>query len=133
MIRTLSKGDYRLIETKGQVKILYLGEAAYAWVMAEDIGEILVTTHKPHKVDHILALGRYHLYDVTNEPHYTDLQHLELSVGEGQWQGYLLPTGLPSDTKTRSRVIPTKDVITHPVLSRIAFRLNHPRFLKNGC
>jgi hypothetical protein len=114
MITTVQKGDYRLIETRAQVKILYLDRQAYAWVWAEDIGEILVASHKPHRIDHILAVGRYRLYDVEDEPKLSDQLHLELLVGDGQWQGYLLPTGLPTAGKARSRIIPTAECISHP-------------------
>jgi hypothetical protein len=38
--------------------------------------------------------------------------HLELSIGKGQWQGYLLLTGLPTNKKRRNRIIPTKEVIS---------------------
>ena len=85
MIRLLDEGHYRLIETKNQTKILTLGEQqVFAWVMAEDIGEILVTSLTKHLTDHILALGRYRLYEIKDEPALTDLLHLELNVGEGQ-------------------------------------------------
>jgi hypothetical protein len=114
MIKLLKEGFYELIETKGQTKILILkGEQSFAWVSAEDIGEILVTSHKSHLVDHILSLGKYRLYEVIKEPGLTDLTHLELHVGNGTWQGYLLPSGLPTDKKIRNRIIPTKEIITH--------------------
>jgi hypothetical protein len=112
MITVMAKGDYRLIETKSQVKILYLDGQAYAWVWAKDIGEILVTTHQPHTTDHVLAVGRYRMYQVENDPSYVDLPHLELLVGPSEWQGYLLPTGLPLGKKIRARIIPTTEQIT---------------------
>jgi len=113
MIKHVQEGEYDLIETKGQTKILILkGSTSFAWVHAGDIGEILVTSHKSHLVDHILAVGKYRLYEVNNEPGLTDLMHLELSVGEGVWQGYILPSGLPTDNKIRNRIIPTKEIIT---------------------
>jgi hypothetical protein len=114
MIKLMKKGDYQLVQTKNEVKILYLDKKAYAWVFAKDIGEILVTSHTPHKVDHVLAVGRFRLYEVEAEPHLTDLPHLELLVGDRRWQGYLLLTGLPTDQKTRSRIIPTNECITAP-------------------
>lgn len=88
------------------------GKSQYAWIHAGEIGEILVASHTPHKADHILAIGRYRLYEVKNEPDLTDLVHLELLAGNGVWQGYLLPTGLPTDQKKRNRIIPTKEIIT---------------------
>ncbi len=113
MVKVIKTGNYTLIETKEQTKILTLDDTqTFAWVNVVDIGEILVTSHKVHKADAILAIGRYRLYDVDDEPNLSDQLHMELCVGEGVWQGYLLPTGLPSDTKKRNRIIPTNEVIT---------------------
>lgn len=113
MIKVIDEGSYQLIETKGQTKILTLDEKrSFAWVNAEDIGEILVTSHKTHKTDNILSLGKYRLYEVKDEPDLTDLEHLELYVGNNTWQGYLLTTGLPTDEKKRNRIIPTNEIIT---------------------
>lgn len=112
MIKLLDQGEYKLLETKGEIKILILGNTTYAWVDLEGIGEILVASHKPHKTDTTLALGEYKLYDVEDEPDLSDQRHLELSVGKGAWQSYLLPTGLPEGKKVRSRIIPTKEIIS---------------------
>lgn len=112
MIRVLRQGRYKLLETKAQTKILRLDDEVYAWVNARGIGEILVTSHNPHKTDNVLSLGRYRLYGAEDEPELSDQQHLELAVGESAWQGYLLPTGLPQGDKKRSRVIPTRELIT---------------------
>jgi hypothetical protein len=112
MITVLQKGLYTLIETKSHTKILTLDGVTYAWIVAKDIGEILVTSHVPHKADHTLATGVYRLYDVKDEPHLSDQLHLELNVGEHLWQGYLLLTGLPDDKKKRTRIIPTREVVS---------------------
>lgn len=113
MIQLIQNGHYSLIETKASTKILSLdGRTLFAWVMVADIGEILITTHKKHAIDHILSVGKYRIYTVKDEPEFTDLVHVELFVGDGKWQGYLLPTGLPTDTKKRNRIIPTKEIIT---------------------
>ncbi len=113
MIQLLSSGNYTLSETTGQTKILILDDKKiFAWVNAVEIGEILVTSHKKHPVDTLLAVGPYRLYKVKDEPKLTDLTHLELFVGDGIWQGYLLPTGLPDDEKKRNRIIPTREIIT---------------------
>ena len=112
MIKLIDNGMYSLIQTHNQTKIIRLGSKTFAWVVAGKIGEILVATHKKHEVDHILALGNFRMYEVEDEPDLVDLVHLELFVGEGQWQGYLLPTGLPSDDKKRSEIIPTDEIIT---------------------
>lgn len=113
MIQLIKSGKYSLTETKSQTKILILDDKkTFAWVNAEDIGEILVTSHKSHETDNVLALGNYRLYEVDNDPDLSDQKHLELLVGEGVWQGYLLPTGLPTEKKKRNRIIPTKEIIT---------------------
>jgi hypothetical protein len=46
-----------------------------------------------------------------DEAHLTDQQHLELNVGDHTWQGYLLPTGLPTPDKKRVRIIATNEGI----------------------
>lgn len=115
MIQLIQEGSYKLIETKHQTKILILDDKqTFAWVNAAEISEILVTTHKIHQTDNILAMGKYRLYSVKDEQKLTDLLHLELFVGEGNWQGYLLTTGLPTIRKTRKRIIPTNELITRP-------------------
>ncbi len=113
MLQVVQRGDYKLIETKGQAKILTLDDkSTFSWVNAKDIGELLVTSHKIHDADSTLSMGKYRLYDVEKEPNFTDQPHLELSVGYGNWQGYILPNGLPDDEKKRNRIISTKEVIT---------------------
>lgn len=84
----------------------------YAWINAQGIGEILVASYKKHKADYVLAVGKYRLYEVKDEPKLTDTLHLELLTGKGNWQGYLLITGFPNKEDKRSRIIPTKEIIT---------------------
>jgi hypothetical protein len=111
MISLYKSGLYKLIETKHHTKVLYLDNEVYAWVEPKNIGEILVISHKLHKTDCVLGLGRYRIYDVEDEPQLSDQQHLELEVGGSVWQGYLLLTGLPTDQKKRGRIIPTNETI----------------------
>lgn len=112
MIILIKSGEYTLVETKGQIKILILDKKTYAFINAGDIGEILVFSNKKFTKDLILAKGIYRVYKVKNEPNLTDLIHLELFVGKNTWQGYLLPTGFPSNSKKRSRIIPTSELIS---------------------
>lgn len=115
MITIVRRGVYRLLETKNQTKILILdGEKTFAWVSAKGIGEILVTTHRMHKTDTLLGVGYYRMYQVQDEPNLSDQIHIELSVGLGMWQGYLLPTNLPTEEKLKKRIIPTQELITVP-------------------
>ena len=112
MIQIIRDGQDELIETKNQTKILYLDDKVFAWVNVAEIGEILVYSHNPHVTDTILALGSYRIYIVDDEKDLTDLEHLELFVGKGRWQGYLLPTGLPTKKDVKKRIIPTQEIIT---------------------
>lgn len=118
MITLLRSGPYKLVETKHNTKILYLDNETYAWVEPATMGEILVVSHNPHKTDCVLSLGEYRLYSVEDELSLADHIHLELEVGAGSWQGYLLLTGLPNDQKRRARIIPTPELITRRATSR---------------
>ena len=113
MIKLIQQGKYKLSESVGLTKILTLDDKnMFAWINAAGIGEILVTTQRKHKAAYLLAIGKYRMYEVKDEPMLTDLVHVELLVGDGRWQGYLLPTGLPNSIKIRNRIIPTEEVIT---------------------
>lgn len=114
MIKILTSGKYRLIETRRQIKILYLDKVPYVWLFIAGLGHVLETTGKPHKADHTLAAGNFRLYEVQDEPRFSDHKHLELFVGDGQWQGYLLLTGLPTAQKRRTRIIATNEIISAP-------------------
>lgn len=113
MISVLNRGSYTLFETKQHTNMLTLDKKeTYAWVHLQNKSEILVTSYVLHTIDHMLSIGNYRLYKVENEPGLTDQIHLELSIGQGMWQGYLLPNGLPSEKKKKNRVIPTHECIT---------------------
>ncbi len=112
MITFIKSGDYQLIETKKHTKVLSLDTDTYAWVEPPRIGEILVVSHTSHPTDCVLSIGKYHLLAVDDEPELADTLHLELEVGQNTWQGYLLLTGLPDDTKKRARIVPTREIIT---------------------
>lgn len=112
MITLYRTGNYKLIETKHDTKVLYLDEDIYAWVKAAGIGHILITSHKAHTTDYLLSCGSYRLYAVEDEPEISDHIHLELEVGVNAWQGYLLLTGLPDEDNKKARIIPTSEIIT---------------------
>jgi hypothetical protein len=112
VIKLLKSGKYTLAETFDHTKILTLDDKnRYAWIEAAKIGEILVSSQKKFSSSQLIAAGNYRLYEVKDEPDLTDLEHLELFVGEGHWQGYLLPMGLPNGVKRR-RIVATNEIIT---------------------
>lgn len=111
MIKLLSEGDYLLGETKNGTKIVKLdSKGNFAWLHSPKIGDILMKS-KNTKTEKTLAQGYFRFYEVENEPRLTDLIHLEVCIGKGSWQGYLLPTGLPK-TKDKNRIISTKELIS---------------------
>ncbi|MDO8269151.1 MAG: hypothetical protein Q7T54_00585 [Candidatus Levybacteria bacterium] len=116
MIQLILEGTYTLFDTKKNTKVLLLENSkkrSFAWIDAQGIGEILVESEKVHQKNNILSIGKFRLYKVEDEPKFTDLEHLELFVGSGKWQGYLLPTGLPTIKDKRNRIIPTHERITN--------------------
>ena len=116
MIKLVDSGIYELVQTVNQTKVLTLhGRKHYAWINAQNIGEILVATKKLPKISYIISSGKFRLYEVKDAPEFTDLFHLELLVGEGKWQGFILPTKLPTLADNKNRIIPTDELITKTV------------------
>lgn len=112
MIKKVREGDYELFETKSGLRIINLNsQGSFIWINAEGVGGVLVRSEKNHKPNKILTKGYFRVYDVVDEPGLTDLCHLEVCIGRGQWQGYLLPKGLPR-RKSKHRIIPTKETIS---------------------
>lgn len=111
MITILSRGHYELAETKNHIKILRLNTGAYAWIQPAARSELLVGSKRIHTDSRILSKGEYYMFDVDDEPELADTIHLELAVGDGVWQGYLLPTGLPGGRKPRAMIVPTQESI----------------------
>lgn len=111
MIKLITQGTYRIVGTADHKMILYLGRQGYHWGYAPGIGYLLTFSKHYHKTKYQLARGQYKLFSIKDEPHLIDLMHLELSVGKGKWQSYLLLTGLPTSEKIRSRIEPTKELV----------------------
>lgn len=112
MIKVLKEGRYKLVETKKHAKVIYLDGEPYVWFYVPKVGHILETKKGHHKTDYTLVVGRYRLYDVKGSPRYTENKHLELFVGNGLWQGYILPAGL----KHKRIIIPTNEIISSPAI-----------------
>lgn len=112
MIKLITKGNYRLVGTSNREIILYLNDQGYHWGYFPTIGNVLTFSKQSHTQSYMLTQGKYNLYKVDDESKLVDLDHLELSVGLRQWQGYLLLTGLPNARKIRSRIEPTNEVIS---------------------
>lgn len=116
MISIINRGQYRLIETTEKKRILILNNKdTFAWFNVGNAGEIIERFYGKIQEENTLAEGSYRLYHVHYEEKLTPEIHLELFVGEGKWQGYLLPEGLPVSTKKQEKqypITPTKELIT---------------------
>ncbi len=112
MITLRKTGLYKLYKTKHGTRMMALDHDSYAWPEPVAIGPILVQSKHDIPQNELLSVGHYMLYEVEAEPLLSDQQHLELEVGIDTWQGYLLPTGLPTAAKHRSRIITTRETIT---------------------
>jgi hypothetical protein len=113
MIKILDHGCYHLYESPEQDKILIIDKKkSYRWNQKKDKGEIVSDSIKSGDPDHLLAIGKYRLYEVKNENDLSDGDHLELFIGDGKWQGYLLPLGMPNIKKTSYQILPTEEIIT---------------------
>jgi hypothetical protein len=111
MLKIVYRGEYILSETNDQLKILNLDNKLFGWVSSKGNGELFLYPHKNIPQSSILAMGKYRLYEVNEDKKFTDQPHLELSVGLGNWQAYLVPEGLPKK-ESMSRIVPTSEVIT---------------------
>ena len=112
MIEQLKEGLYQLAESKDNNKILLLDKDIFAWINAQNIGELLVKSHKTPRIKAYISEGRFRLFLVKDEPMLHDIEHLELEYATDSWQGYFLLTGLPDDDKKRTRIIPTNKTIS---------------------
>ena len=113
MIKLIQSGVYQLTQTTGESKILTLDKAQiYTWRHSKETDVIWTTFHTAQKSDHLLAMGKYRYYTVEDDFQLTDALHLELLVGEGVWQGYLLSLGFPRSENKHSRIIPTHELVS---------------------
>jgi hypothetical protein len=112
MITLAQHGIYTIVGTADHKTMLTLDGVRYLQSYAPKIGNLLTYAKREHTTDYLIARGNYRIYKVKDELHLVDLEHLELSIGRGVWQGYLLLTGLPTARKIRSRIIATDEVIT---------------------
>lgn len=109
MLKMVQRGDYKLFDAKENKKVLLIDDMPFVWenaVLRKDL-----SPDSEHDKT-ILASGKYRLYEVANEPGFSDMFHLELSVGCGNWQGWLLNNSLPVNKDNHTNTAPTKEIIT---------------------
>lgn len=112
MIRVVQRGEYALFETKAKNRIMLLDDTdTYLWINLGGIEE-LVYELSVLCIKQYIRVGKYRLYRVKNEKNLSDKFHLELFSGLGNWQGYLLPDGLPTKPNQSKKIIFTAELIT---------------------
>jgi hypothetical protein len=112
MITLLQSGKYTLFQAVEEVKALLLDKKLYGWQEIKDEEELVFfSLHKFHPVD-VTTTGKYRLYEVTGEKKFVNAIHLELFAGDGKWEGYVLPDGLPTKESRRKKILRIDTTIT---------------------
>lgn len=111
MITVIKAGNYRFITTVDRLSVLSLDNKRNFFWEEQNEGIVLVY-QSSEKKGHIVQAGKYRLYTVRGEPRLTLGGHLELLVGKGKWESFLLPSGLPTDLIYRKTIIPTNECIS---------------------
>lgn len=110
-------GRYTLFETPRDNRILLLGgDLTFAWIRG-DQGELLVLSDEQHENARTLQEGEYYLVDFHADPSFTDVPHLFLER-DGQFQGVILPNGVPTHDDTQKRVVDTGKTVERQELER---------------
>jgi len=120
MIQVLKHGEYRLDEAETLSRIFILDNSKY-FNWNTSAGELTDCTKDKPKINSTLSIGKYFLYNVTNETILTNCLHLELLLGKRKWQAYILPLGFPTKKQRNVKILPTKEIIT---ISRFGEKTN---------
>lgn len=110
MIRLIQWGNYRLAMIAEGNAFISIDDDAYSLYPDYKTLEL-----SDADIDAALTLhhGDYRLYDVYDEPQLAETIHLELEDEDGYIKSYLLPRGLPENSKRRVRQLTTAQQITH--------------------
>lgn len=110
MIRLIQWGNYRLAIIAEGNAIVSLDDDVYSLYpeyKTMELSDIDIDTAL------VLHRGDYKLYDVYDEPQLAETIHLELEDEDGYIVNYLLPQGLPVNSKRRTRQLTTTQQITY--------------------
>lgn len=110
MIRLIQWGNYRLAMIAEGNAFISIDDDVYSLYP-----DYKTMESSEADMDAALTLhhGDYKLYDVYDEPQLTETIHLELEDEDGYIKSYLLPQGLPVNSKRRVRQLTTTQQITH--------------------
>lgn len=112
MIRVIQSGTYEVVETKSLKNILILDDKEYFMLTDEKkMKRKIIRVEKPDDCS-IRSAGNYRMYEVRDERYFADSMHLELNTGNGFWDSYVLPFGLPSSLRKDSSIYPTSEAIS---------------------
>lgn len=112
MITVLQTGTYQLYKQDSTRLLTLNGKKRYLWQKNHGPTEYLTLLPRQERTAELSASGAFRLYDVKKETNLTDGMHLELFVGEGCWERYLLPDKLPNVKAKVSDIVKTDECIT---------------------
>lgn len=126
MITVTGRGWYHFLE---KPKLLTAKQEDNVLILdKEDESGVIKTTYRfnPHYkkgemsfvstssigIDGKILSGRFRMYETTDEAQFADGTHLELCEGEGKWNCYVLPTGLPNEKELQKEYFSTNKCVT---------------------
>ncbi len=114
MITVMSRGTHWL--TSAPVLLMLRdeqeSEKVYRFFLTDGQGKITFITKSEFSFTKDVITGKYRKYEVKNEQSFKNGVYLELSVGMGKWNCYILPTGLPNKNSPEKSILVTKECIT---------------------
>jgi len=113
MVKLLQAGRYKLEETAGDEKVLTLDDnKSFLWTEAKGSGNLKYVKLNSIETCCLHAMGNYRLYNVKNEQGLLNGQHINFHTTKSIWRGFLLPSGLPTQTDKTKKILRTTEVIT---------------------
>jgi hypothetical protein len=124
MVVALGNNDCTILELADGSRILTLGRRHYRWDTSSISTSILTRIQLPHGKRKSIQKGKYWLFNVTSNAHFTRGIHLSLMITPGQWEAYLVSPSFPRRIGDQCKITSTNERIVSPtrkVLAATAF------------
>lgn len=115
---TEKRGHYDLFETTHGHQILNLNDRDFFAVVEGQKGDILVRSDSDHKKKTSVMKGDFCLVDFQDDPKFNDTPHLFLQESDSQYQEWVLPQGLPSDSDHQKKLVRTDNRVEKDKVER---------------
>lgn len=125
MIRLIQWGRYRLAIIAEGNTIMSIDGRTYSLFSNSNTLELFDELAASIRAEAAITLhhGDYRMYDVYDELDLAETIHLELEDEDGYVKSYLLPHGLPEESRRQVRQLPTTQQITNESRNIIYARL----------